>query len=91
MDEDDETLKQIEAMRQELEYLRGRVNALETQERLQPTAGLPNTWLLSHNLLKRAFAVYGHYLLAAILIAIPLLCIYIFLIMVFGFASYGLQ
>ena len=89
MDEQDETLKLLESMQQEIACLRGRVNALESEQRMAPTAGLPNTWLLSHNLLKRAFAVYGHYLLAGFLIAIPLLCIYVFLIMVFGVASYG--
>ncbi len=87
MNEENETLKMLESMQQEIAYLRGRVNALESEQRMAPVTGLPNTWLLSHSLLKRAFAVYGHYLLAGFLIAIPFLCIYIFLIVVFGVAS----
>ncbi len=89
MDEQDETLKLLESMQQEIAYLRGRVNALETERQMQTPHGLPETWLLSPNLLKRAFGVYGHNLLAGFLIAIPLLCIYVFLIMVFGVVSYG--
>jgi len=89
--EDDETLKQIEVMRQELEYLRGRVNALEAERRLETPHGLPETWLLSPNLLKRAFGVYGHNLLAGFLISIPLLCLYFMLIMVLGVVSSGLN
>ena len=87
MNEENETLKMLESMQQEIAYLRGRVNTLESEQRMAPVTGLPNTWLLSHSLLKRAFAVYGHYLLAGFLIAIPFLCIYIFLIVVFGVVS----
>ncbi len=88
---EDDTLKLIESLRQELEALRGQVNALETQPRLATPAGLPNTWLLSHNLLKRAFGVYGLSLLAGILIMIPIMCIYFFLILAFGFAAGGMR
>lgn len=87
MDEQDETLKLLESMQQEITYLRGRVNALESEQRMTPVTGLPNTWLLSPNLLKRAFGVYGHNLLAGFLISIPLICIYIFLIVIFGVAT----
>lgn len=88
---DDETIKIVESMRQELEYLRGRVNALETEQRMGQVGGLPQTWLLSPNLLKRAFAVYGHNLLAGFLVAIPFLCLYFLLILVVGAGLGGFQ
>ena len=84
MNEEDETLKMLESMQQEINYLRGRVNALEADKQLETPHGLPETWLLSPNLLKRAFGVYGHYLLAGFLISIPLICIYVFLMLMFG-------
>jgi hypothetical protein len=77
---DDETAKLLESMRQELEYLRGRVNALESNQRMERVGGLPDTWLLSPSLLKRAFGVYGHNLLAGFLIAIPFMCIYLLIV-----------
>jgi len=91
MNEEDETLKLLESMQQEIAYLRGRVNALEAERRLETPHGLPETWLLSPNLLKRAFGVYGHNLLAGFLISIPLLCLYFMLIMVLGVVSSGLN
>ena len=84
MNEEDETLKMLESMQQEINYLRGRINALEADKQLETPHGLPETWLLSPNLLKRAFGVYGHYLLAGFLISIPLICIYVFLMLMFG-------
>jgi hypothetical protein len=55
------------------------VNALEKQVRQQDAliqsftagaAGLPLTNLLSHNFLIRAFAVWGHYFVAQLIIAL---------------------
>lgn len=85
---DDETTKLIESMRQEIEYLRGRVNVLESNQRMERVGGLPDTWLLSPSLLKRAFGVYGHNLLAGFLISIPFLCLYL-LLMIALVASNG--
>lgn len=87
---DDETLKLVESLQQEVEYLRGRVNALESNQQMNQLEGLPNTWLLSHSLLKRAFAVYGHYLLAGFLVAIPFVCLWIFLVLTFGLSLEGM-
>ena len=54
----------------EIAHLQNRVQELETQlETLD--ARVPDIWILSDNLLKRAFGVYGYYLLAAMIIAIP--------------------
>jgi len=55
----------------EFETLEKRVQELEDQvETLE--ARVPDIWILSDNLLKRVFGVYGYYLLAATLIAIPI-------------------
>lgn len=43
MNEEDETLKMLESMQQEIAYLRGRVNALETERQMQTPHGLPET------------------------------------------------
>ena len=91
MDEQDETLKMLESMQQEIAYLRGRVNALEAERRMETPHGLPETWLLSHNLLKRAFGVYGHNLLAGFLISIPFLCLYFMAMLLFGVLANGLN
>ncbi len=54
----------------EVETLENRVQELEDQlETLE--ARVPDIWILSDNLLKRAFGVYGYYLLAALIIAFP--------------------
>ena len=67
----------------EIEALQARVQELETQ--LQAVQGrLPDTWILSDNLLKRAFGVYGHYLLAALLIAVPIMACSFFMFFVLG-------
>ncbi|MBW7959225.1 MAG: hypothetical protein H3C69_06670 [Candidatus Promineofilum sp.] len=78
---DDETLKLVESLQQEVAYLRGRVNTLESNQQLNQIEGLPNTWLLSHSYLKRAFGVYGLSLVAGLIISIPFLCLYALLIL----------
>ena len=55
----------------DIEILKNQVQELENQvETLE--ARVPDIWILSDNLLKRAFGVYGYYLLAAMIIAIPI-------------------
>lgn len=67
----------------EIEALQTRIHELEAQvEALQ--SRLPNTWLLSDNLLKRAFGVYGHYLLAGLLIAVPIMACMFFMLFMLG-------
>ncbi|MCO6450581.1 MAG: hypothetical protein J5I90_07305 [Caldilineales bacterium] len=56
----------------EVADLQARVQELETK--LGAVEGnLPKTWLLSESLAKRALAVYGHYLLVGLIIAIPIM------------------
>ncbi len=45
--------------------------------------GLPNTMILSHSFIKRAFAVYGHVLAVGLIIMIPLYCVIFALAAVF--------
>lgn len=80
---EEDTSTAITAIQPELEALQARVHELETQ--LQAVQGsLPKTWLLSDNLIKRAFAVYGHYLLAGLLIAVPIMACSFFMFFVLG-------
>lgn len=54
----------------DIETLENRIQELEEQlETLDER--VPDIWILSDNIFKRAFGVYGYYLLAAMLIAIP--------------------
>ncbi len=41
---------------------------------------LPNTAIIDNSFIKRAFAIWGHYFVAQLIIAIPIYCV------VFGFA-----
>ncbi len=80
---ENEPITAVSPTHSELEALRTRVHELEAQ--VQAMEGrLPNTWLLSDNILKRAFGVYGHYLLAGLLIAVPIMLCSFFTIFVLG-------
>jgi hypothetical protein len=67
MDENELT-KTLQQTNEEITQLRRRVDLLESDARLNRRS-LPDTWLLSDNFLKRAFGVYGHNLLAGLIIA----------------------
>jgi hypothetical protein len=66
MDEN-ELMKTLQQTNEEIVQLRRRVDLLESGLRLNQRR-LPDTWLLSNNFLKRAFGVYGHYLVAGLII-----------------------
>jgi hypothetical protein len=53
-----------------IEYLERRVATLETAVE-QLGRRIPNTQLLSRSFFLRAFAVWGHYLVASLTLAIP--------------------
>jgi len=64
-----ELAQALERATEEIQSLKMRLNTLE-----QATGGkaaLPQTNLLSGNFLTRAFAVLGHYLVAALIVALP--------------------
>jgi hypothetical protein len=66
--DENELIKTLQQTNDEIAQLRRRVDHLESDARLN-MRHLPDTWLLSDNFLKRAFGVYGHYLVAGLIIA----------------------
>jgi len=67
-----DTKHEITELRQQIEYL----------ERRTEHKALPDTMLLDHSFLKRAFAVYGHTIVAGLIIALPFYCLFFFLALV---------
>ena len=65
----------------DLEQLSMKIELLEDQLTTQSEEieslkeRIPNTNLISPNFLKRAFTVYGHYVAAGFIIAIPFICL----------------
>lgn len=47
-------------------------------------SSLPETALLAHSFLKRAFAVLGHYLVASLIIVIPFYMLMFFVMFMFA-------
>jgi hypothetical protein len=45
---------------------------------------LPDTAVISHSYVRRAFAIWGHYFIAQLIISIPLYCIAVILIVALG-------
>lgn len=68
--EADRLASELRAARQEIAELRERLAALERKRSL--ARDLPDTRLLSHSFLARAFAVFGHYVVAAALLILPI-------------------
>jgi hypothetical protein len=67
----------------EINQLAARVSALE--------ARLPaNSWLFGDSLLKRIFAIWGHYFLAQLTISIVLFILFFVCTVVFGLSIAGL-
>ncbi|MBN2565803.1 MAG: hypothetical protein JXB46_08835 [Candidatus Eisenbacteria bacterium] len=67
------------ATEQELQQLRARVAQLEAR-----VGSLPNTMILSRSFLARAFAVLGHYLVAGLMIALPIYALMFFFVIIVG-------
>ena len=66
--------KRVMTLEAQLRHLSDSVN------RASAIAKLPNTAIVSPSFLSRAFAVWGHYFVAQLLIAIPIYCILFLLI-----------
>lgn len=75
--------RELADARREIENLRHRLDVLETDARHQD---LPPTALLDHSFFKRAFAVWGHYFVAGLIIGLP----FYMLIMFLAFVAAGL-
>lgn len=76
---DEHLATELAEAQREITHLRRRLDALE--DRRIETA-LPQTMLLDHSFLKRAFAVLGHYFVASLIIVLPfyMLALVIFLL-----------
>jgi hypothetical protein len=73
--------------------LHSRVAELEKQLQMQSlelealVQRVPDTMIISPNFLKRAFTVYGHTLVAGLIIAIPIWCISLTIALLLGATS----
>lgn len=65
---EEQLANELAQARQEIAVLRRRLDALETTGRIE---SLPLTALLNHSYFRRAFAVFGHQLVASLITAIP--------------------
>ena len=66
----------------DLDETRKRLSELENQ--------LPDSLIISPNFLKRSFAIFGHYFVVNILIALPLICFSIaMMLLLASFGVYG--
>jgi hypothetical protein len=81
--DENELTKTLQQTNEEIMQLRRRVDQLESDARGN-LRSLPDTWLLSDNFLKRAFGVYGHNLLAGLIIAAILFACSLFVFLAAG-------
>lgn len=65
----------IQSLENRIIKLEDKINSIDISR-----SPLPDSTLFDNNFLKRAFAIWGHYFVAQLIIAIPIYCI------VFGFA-----
>jgi hypothetical protein len=68
---------------QDIANLVARVQQLEAQAMSRPT-NVPNIKLISPNFLARAFAVWGHFFVANLLISIAISCLFVILGLIMG-------
>ena len=66
----------LERQRQDLEGQKETLNRYIQEMGGDAQKLLPKTSLLAPNFLQRAFAVWGHYFVAQLIISIPITCIY---------------
>ena len=76
-----------------LEQLQARIEQLERQLQINSidiegiNKRVPDSNIISPNFLKRAFTVWGHYVVAGFIIAIPMFCIMMALALLTGLFS----
>jgi hypothetical protein len=75
---------------QDIANLVTRVQQLEIQSANRQAGGLPNIKLLSHNFLTRAFAVWGHFFVANLLIGIAVSCVIFVIGLILGTSMLGM-
>ena len=69
----------IDSLEQQVQRLSIELDALEER--------VPDSNIISPNFFKRAFTVWGHYVVAGFVIAIPIMCFSVMLAFVFGLFS----
>jgi len=69
---------------QDIANLVARVQQLEGQAMVRQNINVPNIKLLSPNFLARAFAVWGHFFVANLLISIAISCLFVILGLIMG-------
>ena len=79
-------LHELHVLRTQMQTLDQRMASMERRQSQMPA--LPQTNLLSGSFLSRAFAVLGHYLVASLIIAIP---VWILIFVIFLFVGIGLS
>jgi hypothetical protein len=75
---------------QDIANLVARVQQLEGQAMVKQNAAVPNIKLLSPNFLARAFAVWGHFFVANLLISIAVSCLFVILGLVMGASFFSI-
>ena len=74
----------IQALQQEVEGLKDKINRLEARYEIAPR--LPSTNLISDKFLSRSFAVFGHNFVASLIVSIPFYVIMFIIMMTIGYA-----
>ncbi|MBN1446479.1 MAG: hypothetical protein JXA28_01010 [Bacteroidetes bacterium] len=80
--EEQDLQHRLSELQSHLKTLEERVISMERRQSMQPD--LPQTALLSGSFLTRAFAVLGHYIVASLIIAIPIYIIIFVVILMIG-------
>ena len=75
--EDSKIINAFEKLTLEIKALRTRLNELENKQKQE--VNVPKTMLLDTNFIKRSLAVLGHYLVASLIVILPIYLI-VFLI-----------
>lgn len=75
---------EIEELNRKIDGLENKVKALENKLN---EIRMPDTALLSNNFLTRAFAVLGHYIVAGLIISLPIYGIGIIVVLITAFGS----
>ena len=82
--EEQNQLYRINELQTQIKVLEERVVSMERRQNMQPE--IPQTALLSGNFLTRAFAVLGHYIVAGLIITIPIYVIIFVVLLAVGFS-----
>ncbi|PLX32152.1 MAG: hypothetical protein C0600_03580, partial [Ignavibacteria bacterium] len=80
--EEQDLQRRVSELDSHVKLLEERVVSMERRQSMQPD--MPQTALLSGSFLTRAFAVLGHYIVASLIIAIPIYIVIFVIAIVIG-------